>query len=304
MTTVYPLPARDMVYDLINESNPGLPQPLTAAVALLGTPTAITPGGGDYRNTQIKLIANGDSQVYIGKKTLAYRRIDLSALFRGMEIKIKKKSSREPGSSGSFMYTLYELLDDINAKYGLSLTTDDFVDASITRSAAVGADGYYYGQANLVCKPTSLAYIGSVVVKWESDALPFSEVVGNGILDGRSWPGGNDFPVGREPQGEYLFYGVDCSPQAATLNSWSSPGANNTGTQSFIEWLNSEVGSELLYNVAHTTLNGVSGLTRIRYTLPNAALPEANSAQFNRAMVFLSQEGSWFSGKMIFHYNA
>ena len=70
---IYSKPSDDLVYDLINLSNPLLPTPVTKTNVRL---TAVTPIAAptDFRNTTVEMVALPGGQ-YLGRESLKYRRL-------------------------------------------------------------------------------------------------------------------------------------------------------------------------------------------------------------------------------------
>jgi hypothetical protein len=303
---LYSKPSEQLVYDLINHDNPGLGQPVSASNTLLGAPTAYSPGSG-IANTQIRLSALANS-FYIGSKVLSYRRIVISDLFKGRSIEIKKYSA---AASNVSPYSLYQLIGDINIQTGLTLTTDDFNDANFPAAT----DNVYPERtckATLTFKSTCKAFQGSIDIRWRYDEPYLSNIAPNGDVDGRLYPGGNDFSNGTKYRVGSESFGGDFSAQAANLNSAAFAGSVAIGNASYtaqqqavVDLLNQITGKTYTINSANQNQPyGLYGAICTRYSIPNAAVPEANSDYFNTVvLITLPDTNTWGVGKLMLHYN-
>ena len=302
--SIYPKPSIGLVYDLINQSNPGLSTPVSASNVKLGTPTAITPEG--IRNTSIRVQAL-PNQFYIGNTTLKYRRINLPDLFKNMNLEIRKYSA---AASNVSPYSLYNLLNDINTKFGLSLTTDDFTDANFPAAS----DGYYTDRTSkvtLVTKSTSLAYIGSVDVRWVYDKPLLDNIIGTPDIPGRLYPGGNTFDSNHLHVLDSEVYGLDLSDVSSYLEGigFNSDrgigGAQISQQQPVFDYINNALGTNFTINSAgQGNAYNIYGGTNQRYTLPDATLPQANSQYYNRCVVItIPGTNTWGVGRLFLHYN-
>ena len=94
--TFYAKPSPDLVFDLINKANPGLPLPLSAAVVRLDLPKPIVGAGPADLNTTVNASAKR-GQGYTGTKTISYRRINLGNFFKDtLAIVNKYKAGGQP----------------------------------------------------------------------------------------------------------------------------------------------------------------------------------------------------------------
>lgn len=303
---IYSKPSEQLVYDLINQDNPTLPVALSPSNVSLSNPSVYSPGSG-IANSQIR-VSGIPNSYYIGSKQLSYRRIAFADLFKGVSIEIKKYSA---ASVSAVPFTLYQLLSDINTKYGLSLTEDDIIDANFP----IASDNVYPERTckvSMVANANSKAFVGSVDVRWRWDEPYLANIAPNTDLDGRLYPGGNDFSSGTKYRITSEAYGIDFSTLAATLNS----AAFNTGVsignanyvtqqQTVFDLLNQITGKT--YSSASANQNtayGMYGATCTRYSLPNAAIPQADSTYYNTIVVItLPDNNTWGVGQLMIHYN-
>lgn len=212
-------PSTALVYDLINEANPDLPVPLSAASAKLENPIAATVSGRPDINTAITAIPVGGD--YIGRKTLNYRRLGLNILLRGLTVQIDKYSANQ-SAAGSVVFTIHNLIPLINAKYGLNLTTDDINDGNILRGSTQ-ENGFYTTTVTVTAKAGSFGYVGSFALKWKSAPQELESMISVTDINIRSYPGGNDFVTEGHPViVSNMAFGIDWSAFITSGVRWDS----------------------------------------------------------------------------------
>lgn len=317
---IYDQNGKAEVYDLINEANPSLSKPITPTNVVLGTPTVIANAVHPAPNTSILASPAPGNSDYIGKQTLRYRRRDLTKLFRGITVTVKKFASRKPTAANQLAFTVYELLPDINRLYGLNLTTDDLVDANILRGSTLEGD-QYTTTVTVTLKTTSMAYVGSFALKWINTKQSIQDMITNVDLDGRLFPGGNLFDETHKEVISSQTFGLDATQmlqaQLAPGQTWPMQVINWNGYANFyrntvLPWLNQQLagnGTTITWQFDVTqqypTLKGTIGsMSHALYSLPNAAVPEANSKAFNSLLVIqIPEDCPWASGKIYWHFN-
>lgn len=309
-----------LLVDLINQSNPSLPVPLTTTNVKYGTPAAITPTAGTIQNTTIKVTAPLVGP-YIGNTTLTYRRVDLGTLLRSVPVAIFKFTAAAVGVAP---YKISDLLPSINAKYGLDLQVSDIVDASLPASNtnAVPAIGLAAGTRNssitVSASATSAGFAGSFTLYWVQAPEDISTMITvTSLENARVYPGN----LNTVSSGLYVpdldVFGIDFTDTINTIGIANLPeliangaglgtiaGGNLTIQQQFITLINALTGKTYnLTNPASTSMS-LYGVSLISVTLPSAAVPEADTLYFNRALYLdLLPANSWGAGRMIFHYN-
>ena len=302
----YNKPSVDLVVDLINESNPQLPFPIETGKVLFTGLATRTPGSGEYQDTQIKVNAKNNTE-YVGNKLLQYRRIDIGKLFRGTSIEIHKYS---PTSISQNPYTLHQLLDDINAKYGLALTT-----AEVTNIAFPAASDNYYptirtSKVNMVIQSTSLAWKGTVEVRWVQAPQELQTMITQPELTGRLYPGGNDFSGAHPYVLDLEAYAIDFTEtNAAGLNATGTFGsgiaAQITAQQTLVTLLAQVTGKAYAMDSANAGQPyNLYGCSYQKFALPNVVVPEANSRFYNSVVVLTySNASNWGVGRLFMHHN-
>lgn len=159
------LEPRALLVALINSGNPD--NVLQVSDVDFGEPQAIDE---QNRNTSIVLTAKADSP-WDTYQVFYYNRMNL-----GVDV--------IPSLSNEFTYvedmTEQDVLDLINARYGINLTTDE-----CTVSEIEGP-----GEITVTAKSTALNYIGSAAIVLTGDGpvkIPLDEAFPNNILDGLTY---------------------------------------------------------------------------------------------------------------------
>lgn len=282
----------DLLFDLIKEANPGIEFPFTPSTMKVSIPVsqAIPPGGIVDSNV---IISPRTNDHWFGSVKVQYRRIKIANFFKSMApVPVNFYSPLT-------MVTPATFVAKINEQYGTSFVVADF---------SPGYNSYQPGtvmemgidSASLCYSPTdSLTRIRFV---WRNRKPLLNEVTVNGVLTGRLFPNGNDFVTpGRKPQGEYLAYGIDFTGLGIS-GSGSGTVPNNAA---WIKILAPIFANDPRFDVTKVAsgTEGVQGLTFVLYTLPNALVPEANSAKYKNVMTLSGGAGLWFQGRIMMHYN-
>lgn len=277
----------DLFLTLVNESNPGLYTDLTSSNIQVGMPSVQAVPVDGIQNTNVLMTAKGGD--YLGTKRVEYRRIDVTKYFRGMSLSLETwtaVNSLQPA----------EFCEVFNAKYGTALVPSDLAQTVISYGPNVAID---ISNQPLCYEPGKRIRISITRTK-----RPFEQMFTGDTLDGRLFPSGNDFPVERKPQGEYLLYGLDCSPIRSTLAAIASGTTLNFANATHLtvlEFLQAKAPALNFSNSAATVAGGLTGLKLYQYTLPQALIPEANSEKYLNASYIAPEADSWFQGNLILH---
>ncbi|MNQ12049.1 hypothetical protein D3C85_249480 [compost metagenome] len=291
--TDYRKPQSEMIYDLIEKSNPGFKDAYPIGSVVFGTPTVIAVDGGDpFKNDTSILVTPTAASGGIGKVTVKYRRIDLAALFKNVIVKLDNYHTST--GCAPAIYVPW-----VSARYGLSLTGDDFNPGNTILS------GTQYSRGPLA---NCLCYKGAFNVLWTLGKRPITDLItdANRALVGRLFPGGNDFSAGRKPTGEFMTITQDATEIKTILqtipSAWVPPGGANAGLQQICDWLNANSGVTG-WNIGNAnTPGGTANIQWYRYTLPNANVPEADSVKYNTVVLIQSSPDSWFTGRCVLQY--
>lgn len=310
-------PSSDMVYDLINEANPSLPAPVAPASVRLGTPAVFAGGSWPNPNTTITLTGVPGNTDFIGRRAVTYRRWDLSALYRGMTLTVKKHSEANlSNGANTVVFTVHQLLADINAKYGIHLTTDDVENANILRGNTQEGD-LYVSTVNVVAKATSLGFRGQFALKWIQGKPNLGEMITIREIPGRRYPGGNDFSGSHKDVVSTAAFGIDFSTAIKEKFPAMADGPINVVLPANQTWfdvmnacfaiVNARAGTAYIVSGStnyKTTPNDFAGMTLTMAHTDSAEHPEANSVDFNRVLVInVPDDCTWAAGKLLFHYN-
>jgi hypothetical protein len=285
---------KDLVMDLIKESNPVFASLYQPGSITFGALNAIAPTPTNPDDTSVRVAPAPGTEIFSGTRLLTYRRVDLTKLFRGRVVEISKYST-----ANTLAYA--DMLELIRTQLGVNIDTASMTAAALTVDTA----------RTFAIAATSLAYKGSITVIWRKPKRDLSDMFADLILDGRQWPQGfigqGD---GAKPQGEYIAYDMDFTGTVAAgqFAGWPIGGLTGAGSSANVTTANFR---ELMPNIDwsatadYTVPGGWMGLTIQRYTLPNAAVPEANQA-YNRCLTLTPPAGktAWFYGKLMFHWRA
>lgn len=231
----------------------------------------------------------------IGKVTAKYRRIDIAKLFKGRTL-----SLTVPWTSASTI-TKATFIDLFAQQFGVRFDTTDITFDTVGFDANFG----------ITMPSTSWCWKGTITVINKKAKRNISDLIGDRKLNTRNWPQAMiDFQDGSKPQGELLYYHLDFSSQRSDFSAWTVNYVYN-GSGSGIMVIANAINAVLTANGVENITGaskvsvkpGIDNIKLMRYALPNAAVPEANSAEFSWCLVLEPQETAWFFGKLILHYN-
>lgn len=286
----YQKPQLELLLDLIKEANPGIQFPFNPSTMKVSTPvTQAVPADG-IADTNI-VISPKSNDYWFGSVKVQYRRLSMDAIFKNMTpVPVEFYSATPTTTTGRFVEVL-------NKSFGTSFLPNDFNWPPNTDLAQNQNFSLIPVAGNLCYSPT-----GGALFIWRNVKPTFNEVSAVSALAARSFPGGNDFTTpGRKPQGEYLAYSFDFT-DPALYGTGSGTIINNAG---WIKIFSKITALDPRFDVtkAFDQNGGVQGLTYMLYTLPNALVPEANSAKFKYVMTLSTAQSTWFQGRILMHYN-
>lgn len=294
--TDYKSSSTDLLYALIEYSNPGFTQQFPKGTLQFSAPSTVTVVEEDVYKTDTSVtIFSAAGAGKIGNQTVRYRRINMAAMFKSMVVKLDDYSS-----TTGLVDAVWR--NSFRTKYGIAIPDTDFSDTPVSGMLASG-------NTVIGIKATSLCYKGNFTLNWTKGKRLIGDIItdANRALVGRLYPGGNDFTTeGRKPQGEFMTYCQDASAISAVLETIVNASSSYTDTQltavvNFL--LANTVRTDWNKNVAGSVVGGIAGMNWFRYSLPNIAVPDANSAKYNRCIVIPSYTTAWFAGNIIIHYN-
>lgn len=283
-----------LIYDLIEKSNPGFKAKFPLGSLKFLSVTAIAVSNTDqYKNDTSVIVSSNDAAVGTGSVVFKYRRIDIGKLFGTTGLKL------DTWVSGTQLaFTAWAPL--LAAKYGVNWLNSDW---------NIGTGLLDTGtQYNFAMVPSCLCYRGTVGIQWTKGKQGITNLIPTGALAGRTYPTDN---LWVKPKGELFFYGLDFSPIKTTgMNAFTSPQTiptNYAGSNSIVNAITNFLKANTPYNdwsdLSINTLHGLTGTTWTRLTLPNALAPEANSTDFTACVLITGGASSWFTGRLLMHYN-
>lgn len=170
MATDFTKDSQSIIVDLINDKNPGLG--LTPALLTFGVPAAYS--GAESRNTKLTVEAAAGSG-YSGDRDLFYNRLDLSVVVG---------SKSDVFSLGNAV-NISDLIPEINTRYGINLTTDDYTDAALpTFTDEVPNENKPF---TIVVKAGSLIWLNQLTLQLQRNDIPLSTAIADNVLDGLVW---------------------------------------------------------------------------------------------------------------------
>lgn len=286
MSINFTLPQKQLIYELIEEANPGFKLKVGEAQLKFTGAYAISPVG--FRDTRVTVRSVDDVNV-IGMKLLEYRRLNLTKLFGSRFLDF------EYYLPGGQRITTVQVFEQISLKYGIKLLPAD-VNANQTYNAGT--------PTTVLIKADSLCFSDVLRFTWSRGKQDITPLLDKKELPGRNWPEGLiDFQDGSKPQGEYLVYNTDFTSQASVFEAHSSGAFVSGAIINAMNTKTAETGVTFNNSPYSTTKFGMSSCTAKRYTLPSPQVPEANAARFNRVLVIeLGAITPWCFGKILVQY--
>lgn len=155
-----------ILIDLVNAKTPNLA--LTPELVTFGLPTL---NSENNRNTKVTITAVKGSG-YKNFKDLQYNRVDYAVIPGARSVEFPKGEALK----------LADMIPEINARYGINISANDFVDADLP----VFADSVPNQKLDFVLTASaeSLIYRGSVTFKLINEDLDLAVIISDPVLDG------------------------------------------------------------------------------------------------------------------------
>lgn len=323
---IYSQTAKQQLVDLINEGNPDLPFPLNTVDYDFTNPVTLSTPLENGHNTEIRVIAK-PSAPYTGNVLLTYRRLNLAYLFRGVIPTVRKWTPSAGGNDTQQRIYLHDLLPLFTKKYGILLDPSQIQNVGLD-----GRFGLYPDNYNLYMRAeaTSPIFVGQTGFKWIIGERTLSDLLSVDDVDGRHWPGGDDFSgdTERKVYMTPLTYNTDFTMYKqengrnwdySDLTWYSGANGNEYYQQNnYVNILDPLMRAAFGFGISkddnfrnyYTTGKDAYGDVYVGYirsfvlTLPNANYPEANSEFYNRAiMIEIPEDCPWGTGTIFLHYN-
>lgn len=290
MPAPYSKPSQQLIWDLINKSNPQLRIPLSDANCVIyGYPVSQTPSAANgQRNTRIRLYAK-QGMGYKGELTVNYNRLSLASLFTGFTPTVTNYAAN----------SILNVVAAFNSTYGLSLiygrstadsqptwtlgmTIPDVMANSGTISGAASSDNLRAYTAT----PESLCWTGSINIQRYRGNPDLSTLITQAELqDAR-----------RVPQSEagllnvpLITYGYDFTDYKADIANLIGSSSNQTYRNRIASILSQVTGLEFLWSSVSTNANlSKLDLYTMSLSLRSVAMGSRdyyNTEDFNRCLV-------------------
>lgn len=306
---IFPDIPTDEVLALINTSNSSLPVALSSANARFGAPAAVTPAGGTIQNTSLQIAATPGSD-YQGSVFFKYRRRSLTSLFRSQPVMIALHSTAGPSASP---YNISDLIPLINSLYGMNFTATDYVDAALPVGSTTNsiAPGIRVSQIQVQAGANSLSYVDSFTLYWLQSPGQVSAIFPQPAnLAGRTYPDGQSSGAPAIAQGDFLFYGLNCTAIASNLAGmnglvWNqeATGAQLTNQNAIVAFLRNARPDLNISSLSANNSGGLGSTHPAVVALPSTVMPWANSTKYLDMLILPTVNTAWFQGDILLHYN-
>lgn len=169
------LPPKEVICELINKMNTGTGAAFTPEMLEFGVPTQ----SAATRNTDLTVTAV-DGSGYVGNVVINYDRVHLQS-----DVVNAYKASgpdRDEVFSVGNATRIKDMIPEINARFGINLTDEDYVDAALP--AFVGGIPNETLNVQVTADADSLCYRASFIFKLKSENIELSTVIVNKTMSG------------------------------------------------------------------------------------------------------------------------
>lgn len=293
--------SKTKVYEAIGVATPTLLAPLTERNSGLSLPAA------DADLVKVLTVPR-IGQYYEGERYFKYARRNLTDLFLGRAPQIRRWIDLTGPSPA---LSLYDVLGDLEANYGLQLSTDDVEPASFSMvsDGSMGPD-VTTSTVTVTAKAGSYGYTGSFVLRWVLGLPSLNQKLTQNDVDGRVFPAtvsaGN---FTREIQ-DLRTRNFDCTYMRTLLDDPLL--TTVTVSDASVAGLWSQIFSNLTtyHGVTYSTgsqtvYGGLRGqsVVRILTSVPQAGY--ATNPVYERCLVInLGSDVTWGAGKIYLHYDS
>ncbi len=291
MPAPYSKPSQQLIWDLINKSNPQLQIPLSDLNCVIyGYPTAQAPAvANGMRNTRIRLYAK-QGMGYKGELIVNYNRLNLASLFVGITATVVNYTANDWKS----------VISAFNATYGLSLIQSNrnsnispdpwalgmtIPDISPAQTFSSGSDGNDNSRV-FYATPESLCWTGAVsITRIRGNPDLGTLITKPALADSRrvvpSVDGKYNVPL--------LTYGYDFTDYQADINAFINAPTNQSLKNRIAQILTAVTGLPFTWSTASNTANS---LPLDLFTMNNAVRGGTpgvreyfNSEDYNRCII-------------------
>lgn len=270
---IYQKTPTELLLDKINSSNL-TPRPLTETNCTMDAPVAI-PVTKEGFNTEVT-IRGIQYRGYTGSVKFRYRRLDLALLFKNTPL-----IADAPG-----LTELWQAIPNINARYGLNLTTAGFVNTAMS-------DGKTF---TLQTTPDNIMYIGSLRGAYLNAGYRLQDVIYQRNLETLVHPISAEDLALKYKSGGMLAFGIDFTTEANVIEALAN-GPMGTGVN-----FTSGASDALIQ-----TMVG-AGFPRWDYTAAridhyNGGVVAKANPNYGRVAVISGIEDNNIRGPLYLHYN-
>lgn len=169
-------PSNELVVDLINEANPNIQPPLQVGDVTFDAPTGAAEGASRNSIVVARGVRNAQGIGYRGQRTIRYDRLNLAQKMPPDDAETMEIMVPNDGFD-----TKLEVCDRLNAKYDLMIGADDIIDGPVDTSVLPATTVIH-------AKATSLAWTGSLPIKFVPDRPFYKDTFSTLLLDGLPEP--------------------------------------------------------------------------------------------------------------------
>ena len=276
--------SQQLLLDAINRDNGLTSNPLTLNEIGMGLPVASSANDASFNTycTVYGLYGHG----YHGNVTVKYRRYELEKMFLGLT-PILVDPNLTPTK-------ISDLLPKFNEQYGVALTANDIVDATLPAGTTDTI-------ATITAKDSNWAWLGSLQVRF-AQQLPW--------IDVELPPETNINAINptitytTKPRAEYVTYGYDWTDASATLKSTAAR-AGKVITQAQLDALAVITTLKFTLATGADIRDGGISLANAVWSGPvlTTSSTDYNSRDYAYVNVLTLDATSNYAGKLYFHYN-
>jgi len=173
------LSGQQLVVDMVNAANPSTltDVPMVSTDVTYGVPAVLTDDPSGH-NSSLLLTAAAGSSLYEGSVTVTYNRLDIGDVFA---ILAPQSVVVVPVDDVSDYASASDIVTYLNSTYSVAIVAADYVQEATGLSVLPGT-------YTLTAAESSLVYIGSVVINFQSTKKQLSSIVTNTSLGGLTDP--------------------------------------------------------------------------------------------------------------------
>lgn len=169
-------PSNELVLDLIAKANPDIQPPLRLGDVAFDAPVGAAQGASRNTTVVARGLRNAEGIGYRGQRTIRYDRLNLAQKMPPDDTETMEIMVPNDGFD-----TKLEVCDRLNLKYDLMIGPDDIIDGPVDTSVLPAT-------TVIQAKSTSLAWTGSLPIKFVPDRPFYKDTFTTQLLDGLPEP--------------------------------------------------------------------------------------------------------------------